>query len=64
MNSSSASSRETIDVSASAVSDQTRALAKRLSDHMGLNAAIQISSENQWHGIVSVLREMKQQRKK
>ncbi len=64
MNSSSASSRKTIDAPASGVSEQTRALAKRLSEHMGLNAAIQISSENQWHGIVSVLMEMKQQCRK
>lgn len=41
------------------VSDQTRALARRLAGHMGLDAAIQISSGNQWHGVVSVLMEMK-----
>lgn len=49
--------------SSDGVSDQTRALAERLSGHMGLDAAIQISSENQWHGIVSVLLEMKNGRK-
>lgn len=41
------------------VSDQTRALARRLAGHMGLDAAIQISTGNQWHGVVSVLQEMK-----
>lgn len=45
--------------STSGVSDQTRALARRLAGHMGLDGAIQISSENQWHGVVSVLLEMK-----
>lgn len=64
MSSSSASPRRTINTHASGVSDQTRALAKRLSEHMGLNGAIEISTENQWHGIVSVLMEMKQQRGK
>lgn len=43
----------------SGISEQTRSLAKRLAGHMGLDAAIQISSENQWHGVVSVLEEMK-----
>lgn len=43
----------------SGVSDQTRALARRLAGHMGLEAAIQISTGNQWHGVVSVLMEMK-----
>jgi len=64
MSSSSASSRRTDSTQVSGVSDQTRALAKRLSEHMGLSGAIEISTENQWHGIVSVLMEMKQQRKK
>ena len=44
----------------SGVSDQTRALARRLAGHMGLDAAIQISTGNQWHGVVSVLNEMKE----
>jgi hypothetical protein len=43
----------------SGISEQTKSLAKRLAGHMGLDAAIQISSENQWHGVVSVLEEMK-----
>lgn len=64
MSSSSASFREPTGTKASGVSDQTRALARRLSEHMGLNAAIEISTENQWHGIVSVLMEIKQQRRK
>lgn len=64
MSSSSASSRETNGTIAAGVSSQTRALAKRLSGHMGLNAAIKISTENQWHGIVSALMEIKQRREK
>lgn len=63
MSSSSTSSRQSIDASSKGVSDQTRALAIRLSGHMGLDAAIKISSENQWHGVVSVLLEMQQQQK-
>lgn len=48
------------DAAAAGVSDQTRALARRLAGHMGLDAAIEISTGNQWHGVVSVLLEMKQ----
>ncbi len=60
MSSSSSLSQKSIVSPSNGVSEQTRALARRLSGHMGLDAAIQISSENQWHGIVSVLLEMKQ----
>ena len=44
------------------ISDDCRALAARLSGHMGLENAMQISNENQWHGVVAALQEM--QRKK
>lgn len=50
------------DENVNVVSEQTRALAGRLSGHMGLEAAIQISTENQWHGVLSVLLEMKKKR--
>lgn len=64
MSSSSTFTRKPIGAPTSGLSDQTRALANRLSEHMGLNAAIEISTENQWHGIVSALMEMKQRRGK
>ena len=40
------------------ISAHTRALAERLSNHMGLDTAIQVSTENQWHGVVTALLEM------
>lgn len=40
------------------VSEQTRALAKRLSGHMGIEAALKVATDNQWHSVVSVLSEM------
>lgn len=64
MSSSFAPSREPDDTSALEISHQTRALARRLSEHMGLNAAIDISTANQWHGIVSALVEIKQKRER
>jgi len=51
-----------VDFETSDISDQTRSLARRLSGHLGLESAIQISTENQWHGVLSVLLEMRQQR--
>lgn len=62
MSSSSVPFQEPGDTSVAEISDQTRALAKRLSAHMGLNAAIEISTANQWHGVVSALMEMKRKR--
>ncbi|WP_417451604.1 hypothetical protein [Kordiimonas sp.] len=44
------------------ISDDCRTLAARLSGHMGLEHAIQISNENQWHGVVAALREMQQKK--
>ena len=44
------------------ISDDCRALATRLSGHMGLEHALQISNENQWHGVVAALREMQQKK--
>ncbi|WP_417455862.1 hypothetical protein [Kordiimonas sp.] len=52
----------TADFEDSNISEDCRALARRLSGHMGLEHALQISNENQWHGVVAALREM--QRKK
>ncbi len=64
MNSSQAMQDDPTTSSADGVSEQTRALARRLSGHMGLDAAIQISTENQWHGVVSVLLEMRKNSKR
>lgn len=44
------------------ISDDCRALAARLSGHMGLEHALMISNENQWHGVVAALREMQQKK--
>ena len=44
------------------ISDDCRALAMRLSGHMGLEHALQISHENQWHGVVAALHEMQQKK--
>lgn len=60
MSSSLSPSAQSIATSSQGVSEQTRALARRLSGHMGLKAAIEISTENQWHGVVSVLLDMQQ----
>ena len=62
MNFPSTVSKQQVDVNASGVSEHTRALAHRLSGHMGLDGAIQISTENQWHGVLSVLLEVKNKR--
>jgi hypothetical protein len=50
--------RHVVDFEESSISDDSRALALRLSSHMGLEHAMQISTENQWHGVVAALREM------
>jgi len=44
------------------ISSQSRVLASKLSGHMGLNSALQVSIENQWHGVVAALIEIKQQK--
>jgi len=44
------------------ISSQSRALASRLSSHMGIEAALQVSNENQWHGVVAALIEIQQQK--
>ncbi|WP_262691970.1 hypothetical protein [Kordiimonas aestuarii] len=59
-----ASSVSTADFEDSYISDDCRALAVRLSGHMGLEHAMQISNENQWHGVVAALREMQQKKKR
>ena len=60
--STSASAMQFADHQDTYISDDCRALAARLSGHMGLEHALQVSTENQWHGVVAALREM--QRKK
>ncbi|TNE63237.1 MAG: hypothetical protein EP335_10225 [Alphaproteobacteria bacterium] len=50
------------DADGAGVPDHTRILANQLSSHMGIDAAIQISVENQWHGVVAALLELKQRR--
>jgi len=45
-----------------AISDHSRALASKLSGHMGIDGALQISAENQWHGVVAALLEIKQRK--
>jgi len=44
------------------ISDDSRALAVRLSSHMGIEHAIQVSTENQWHGVVAALVELQQKK--
>jgi hypothetical protein len=44
------------------ISDDSRALAARLSGHMGIEHAIQVSTENQWHGVVAALVELQQKK--
>jgi len=44
------------------ISEQSRALASRLSGHMGIEGALQVSAENQWHGVVAALMEIKQRK--
>jgi len=46
----------------SAISEQSRLLASRLSGHMGIDGALQVSAENQWHGVVAALMEIKQRK--
>ena len=58
MSTSAALAEQNSETSSASVSEQTRSLARRLAGHMGLKAAIQISSENQWHGVVAALLEM------
>ena len=60
MSTNAALSEQNTETSTTSVSEQTRSLAQRLAGHMGLKAAIQISSENQWHGVVAALLEMQQ----
>ncbi|UTW55897.1 hypothetical protein [Kordiimonas sp. SCSIO 12610] len=44
-------------------SPHAKMLASRLCDHMGLDGAIRISTENQWHGILSILEDIKSQQR-
>ena len=51
------------DICPSTISERSRALAAKLSGHMGIEGALQISAENQWHGVVAALKEMQHRRK-
>ncbi len=46
------------------ISDDSRSLALKLSGHMGIEHAIQVSTENQWHGVVAALVELQQKKAK
>jgi len=52
------------DYNQSTISDHSRALAAKLSGHMGIESALQISAENQWDGVVAALMEIKQRQSK
>lgn len=41
------------------ISDQSRLLATKLSSHMGIENALQVSVRNQWHSVVAALNEIK-----
>ncbi len=43
----------------SMISKQARSLASSLASHMGTDKAIKVSQENQWHGVLAALLEMK-----
>ncbi|UTW58453.1 hypothetical protein KFE96_16780 [Kordiimonas sp. SCSIO 12603] len=43
----------------SSISSHSRSLATKLSGHMGLENAIRVSKENQWHGVLAALLELK-----
>ncbi|MFC3052427.1 hypothetical protein [Kordiimonas pumila] len=47
----------------STISEDNRALALKLSGHLGLEGALSVSSKNQWHGVVAALRELQQKRR-
>lgn len=46
------------------ISEQSRVLATKLSGHMGIENALQVSLRNEWHGVVAALNEMKLARTK
>lgn len=50
------------DFEGGSISDQSRLLATKLSSHMGIEHALQVSARNQWHGVVAALNEIKQTR--
>ena len=54
----------TADYNQGAISDHSKALAAKLSGHLGIESALQISAENQWDGVVAALMEIKQRRSK
>ena len=58
-NSSSPSSQPGLD--SNSISSHSRSLATKLSGHMGLENAIRVSKENQWHGVLAALLELKSQ---
>jgi hypothetical protein len=40
------------------ISRQSMMIASTLSGHMGIEEALQVSTKNQWHGVVAALQEM------
>ena len=53
------SNTNTTDFPSNTASPHTKALANKLCDHMGIDSAIRISTEKQWHGVLSVLEDIK-----
>tara|TARA_R110002096_G_scaffold345051_2_gene538563 strand:+ start:637 stop:843 length:207 start_codon:yes stop_codon:yes gene_type:complete len=58
--SNSTSHKTLTDFEGSNISEQSRMLATKLSSHMGIENALQVSERNQWHGVVAALNEIKQ----
>ena len=40
------------------ISEHARTLASTLSGHMGINEAIRVCEDNQWHGVLAALRQL------
>ena len=52
-------SDQVLSLNSGEVSQQSRMIASTLSKHMGLDGALQISTENQWYSVIAALHEMK-----
>ena len=51
------------DFEGTGISEHSHLLALKLSNHMGIDNALQISARNQWHGVVAALNELKHAQK-
>jgi len=60
----SASSSVQADIDDCNISDDNRALAQKLSGHMGIEGALRVSTQNQWHGVVAALFELQKKRRR